>query len=293
MKDRVKAELRLNFWAILGVTVYAAAFRWFLVPGGLYSGGIAGISQILLHILRKDLHVTAFAQIDLTGIIYWVINVPILMLGYSAIGKRFFRRTLLSITIQALLIAFLPTPSEPLLSDALLNCLIGGALSGLGIGRTLRSGSSCGGTDVLGMYFSKKYRDFSVGRINLYINVFIFTISAFLFNLTIAAYSTVFAIVSAFVTDRMHAQNIKISVQIISSKKELGHLIIKNLKRGVTSWKGTGEYTGSEKYIFMTVISKYELNKLLHLIHKYDEHAFVEISTPRRIVGNYEQRLDA
>lgn len=290
--EKIKAEVLHNLWAIIGVTTFAVAFRLFIVPVGLFSGGVTGISQIIVYFLHKTFNI-ALEGVDLTGVIYWAINVPMLLIGFGTIGKKFFFRTLFSITVQALVIAFLPTPSKPLLDDVLLNCLIGGAFAGLGIGTALRSGSSSGGTDILGMYFSKKYRDFSVGKINLLINVTIFTLSAFLFNLNVGAYSTVYALVSGFVTDRVHDQTIKISIMIVSENPDIGSILNSQLRRGVTSWMGKGEYTKEDKHIYMTVVSKYELNKVINILRKNDKHAFVQISSPRRIIGNFEQRLDA
>lgn len=290
--NKIKAEFMHDIWGIIGVTTFAVAFRLFIVPVGLFSGGVTGISQIIVYFLHETLGIRADG-IDLTGLVYWAINVPMLLMGYKTVGKKFFWRTLVAITVQSLVIAFLPTPSKPLLDDVLLNCLIGGGLAGLGIGTALRSGSSCGGTDILGMYFSKKYRDFSVGKINIFINVFIFTLSAFLFNLNVGAYSTVYALISGFVTDRVHDQTIKISIMIVSENPEIGRILNSRLRRGVTSWIGKGEYTQSEKHVYMTVVSKYELSKVISVLRENDPHAFVQISSPRKILGNFEQRLDA
>lgn len=291
--NKVKAEIIHNFWAVIGVSLYAVAFRWFIVPLGLYSGGVTGISQMLLYFMRTCLGFTAFENIDLTGILYWIINAPMLLFSMKSLGKKFFFRTLLAISAQSFVIAFLPRPAQPVLSDPLLNCLIGGGLAGLGIGLALRSGSSCGGTDILGMYITKKHRDFGVGRINLIINVIIFAVSALLFSLDIGAYSTVYALISGFVTDRVHDQTIKISVLIVSEKEHIGKILNSQLRRGVTSWRGKGEYTDGEKWIYMTVISKYELGRIISILRENDPHAFVQISSPRRIIGNFEQRLDA
>lgn len=291
--ESVKREIEHNLWAVVGVTIYAAAFRWFIVPMGLFSGGITGVSQMLLYFLREVAGIDAFANIDLTGIIYWVINIPILILGYNTVGKKFFYRTLLAVSVQSLMIAVLPRPDEPLLSEPLLNILIGSGLAGLGIGLALRSGSSGGGTDVLGMCIVKKHRDFSVGRINLIINVVIFSISAVIFNLDVGAYSTVYALVSGFVTDRIHDQTIKVSIMIVSENKDIGRMLNSQLRRGVTSWRGKGEYTQTDKYVYMTVVSKYEMNRVISVLRANDPHAFVQISSPRRIIGNFEQRLDA
>ena len=50
-------------------------------------------------------------------------------------------------------------------------CLIGGIITGAGIGITLKAGGSGGGIDILGVYFTKKYKNFSVGKLGIIINV--------------------------------------------------------------------------------------------------------------------------
>ena len=136
--------------AILGVVFFAAAYRWFLVPAGLYSGGFTGVSQLVKLFLTEALHMPMPETIDVTGIIFWCINVPLFFLGYKSIGRKFLYRTIIAVCIQSFLLATIPAPKEPLLDDMLLNCIIGGALSGWGVGITLRAGGSGGGTDPAG-----------------------------------------------------------------------------------------------------------------------------------------------
>ena len=74
-------------------------------------------------------------------------------------------------------------PTTPLVDDILTNCIIGGIVTGFGIGLTLRCSGSGGGLDILGVYFTKKLPHFSVGKLSLGINLIIYMICAFLFIL--------------------------------------------------------------------------------------------------------------
>ena len=148
MKKQIQRETSNMFWAILGVACYAAAYRWFLVPVDLYSGGFTGVSQLVKLLLEEGLGLHVPESIDLTGIILWCINLPLFLLGYKSIGKKFLYRTIVAVCIQSLLLTFIPAPKEPLLSDLLLNCIVGGVLSGVGVGITLRAGGSGGGTKL-------------------------------------------------------------------------------------------------------------------------------------------------
>ena len=92
--------------------------------------------------------------------------------------------------------------------------------------------------------------------------------------------------------DRVHYQNIKVSAFIATKDKTLGEKINRTISRGVTSWKGWGEYSHSEEVVHMVVINKYELQMLKKLIRQEDPQAFVQIMSPDMILGNFEKRLE-
>lgn len=231
-------------------------------------------------------------SIDVTGMIFWCINVPLFVLGYKSIGKKFLYRTIIAVCIQSFLLTTIPAPKEPLLDDILLNCIIGGALSGWGVGITLRAGGSGGGTDIVGMYCAKHYPEFGVGRLSVMMNLCIYVIAAVRYDIEVAAYSMVFSFVAGIMVDRIHFQNIKVSVFIVTKNRELGEKINRGISRGVTSWNAWGEYSHSEEVMHMVVVNKYELQALKKLIRQEDPNAFVQIMSPDMILGNFEKRLE-
>lgn len=89
MKRQIQKETENMFWAILGVACYAAAYRWFLVPTNLYSGGFTGVSQLIKMVLVEGFGVHVPEGVDLTGMILWCMNIPLFLLGYKSLGKNF------------------------------------------------------------------------------------------------------------------------------------------------------------------------------------------------------------
>lgn len=292
MSKQIQKETYNMLLAIVGVVFFAIAYRWFLVPEGLYSGGFTGISQLIKLLLTEILHIPMPESIDVTGMIFWCINVPLFVLGYKSIGKKFLYRTIIAVCIQSFLLTTIPAPKEPLLDDILLNCIIGGALSGWGVGITLRAGGSGGGTDIVGMYCAKHYPEFGVGRLSVMMNLCIYVIAAVRYDIEVAAYSMVFSFVAGIMVDRIHFQNIKVSVFIVTKNRELGEKINRGISRGVTSWNAWGEYSHSEEVMHMVVVNKYELQALKKLIRQEDPNAFVQIMSPDMILGNFEKRLE-
>lgn len=292
MKTRIQRETSNLFWTIFGVVCFATAYRWFLVPAGLYSGGFTGIAQLIRLFLIEIIGIEVPEKVDLTGVIFWCINIPLFGLGYKSVGKKFLYRTLIAVSIQSVLLTLIPAPGKTLVNDLLLNCIIGGILSGFGVGITLRAGGSGGGLDIVGMYCVKEYPDFGVGKLSILINLMVYGIAAYRYDLSVAAYSMVFCIASGIMVDRVHYQNIKVSVLIVTKKKTLGEKINKEISRGVTSWNGWGEYSHSEEMIHMVVVNKYELQYLKKLIIQEDSDAFVQIMSPDTVIGNFEKRLE-
>lgn len=288
----IQKETANMFWAIAGVVFFAVAYRWFVFPAGLYSGGFTGISQLIKLLLTDVLGIREPVGVDFTGIIFWCINLPLFCVGYRYIGKKFLFRTVIAVCIQSVLMTLIPAPEKPLLDDMLLNSVIGGSLSGFGVGITLRAGGSGGGTDVVGMCCAKASPEFSVGKISVLINLCIYAVAALRYDLDVAAYSMAFSLVSGIMVDRVHYQNIKVSAFIVTRNPKLGEKINHLLYRGVTSWKGWGEYSHQDEVIHMVVVNKYELRALKRLIKEEDPNAFVQIISPDMIIGKFEKRLE-
>lgn len=288
----IQKETANMFWAIAGVVFFAVAYRWFVFPAGLYSGGFTGISQLIKLLLTDVLGIREPVGVDFTGIIFWCINLPLFCVGYRYIGKKFLFRTVIAVCIQSVLMTLIPAPEKPLLDDMLLNSVIGGSLSGFGVGITLRAGGSGGGTDVVGMCCAKASPEFSVGKISVLINLCIYAVAALRYDLDVAAYSMAFSLVAGIMVDRVHYQNIKVSAFIVTRNPKLGEKINHLLYRGVTSWKGWGEYSHQDEVIHMVVVNKYELRALKRLIKEEDPDAFVQIISPDMIIGKFEKRLE-
>lgn len=280
--------LKSNLLIIIGNLIYAIGVNVFITPLNLYSGGVYGFCQII----RTYIEPFIPYKIDVAGIIYMIVNIPLLILAYKKIGKKFFFKTLWSVIICNVFLTFIVVDT-PILEDVLVNCIIGGILAGIGAGLTLRAGSSGGGTDIIGMYLVKKKAKLGIGQIGLIINLFLFSYCAFIFSLETAIYSMIFSAIIAVTTDKLHSQNININAIIFTDNYEIAKEINKKLVRGSTSWEGKGDYTNNKKYVISTVITKYEENELKNIIKELDPNAFVIINTNVNILGYIEKRLDA
>ncbi len=279
--------------SLAGAVIYAAGLNLFIVPVSLYSGGIMGFSQVFRTVLVEYLHFPP-QNFDIAGVIYYLINVPILLLSMKRIGRRFFAKTVMCVTAVTVLLSVIPIPDQPILpEDTLACCVIGGIICGLGMGLALKCGGSLGGTDIVGVMLIKWRRDFRVGKVNLITNIVLYSICLFLFNVPTVIYSLIYAAVSSFAIDKVHAQTINVEVRIITKTRdeEMEKEIFAQLDRGVTKWEAVGAYTDEAVHVLFVLVSKYELGQLKSIVHKHDPHAFVMMNEGVTVLGNYKTRL--
>ena len=283
-------EGRRFLGSLLGAFLYAAGINLFVVPAGLYSGGVMGICQVIRTLLLEYLNLS-FGSVDIAGIIYYLINIPIFMLAYTRIGKRFFFKTLAAVTAVTVLLSLIPT--RIIVEDQMAGCVVGGLVSGAGVGILLRMGSSGGGMDVIGVLLARWKRDFSVGKINLLVNLGLYAACLFLFDVEIVVYSVIFAAVYSVAMDKVHTQNINVEVNVITKADTaaLEEEVFQELGRGITKWAAQGAYTREKSGILYILLSKYEVNRLKTIIHHHDPQAFIVVNEGVSVDGNYLKKL--
>lgn len=285
---RKEAERWLG--SALACVVYAVGVNLFLVPAGLYTGGLMGFCQIIRTVLVDYLHFS-FGELDIAGIVYYIINIPIFLLAFPHMEKRFFLRTFFSTTVTSLALSLIP--STVVLEDTLAATIVGAVISGAGTGFLLRMSSAGGGMDVVGMVLSKTRKDMSVGRVNLFLNIALYAICLFLFDIVTVIYSALYAAVYSFVLDQVHIQNINVEVKIITriDPTELEQEVLTHMERGVTELQSVGAYTHEQSHMLYILVSKFEIPQLRSIVRKHDPHAFIVICEGIRVDGNYLKKL--
>lgn len=278
-------------YAVGGSLMFALGVNLIIIPLGLYNGGFMGIAQLMRTFVVSVLHAPVPPGVDLAGILYFIINIPLFYMGLKILGKEFAVKTLISVGLQSIFLVVVPISSAPLIENYLTACIIGGIIAGTGTGLVLRGRSSGGGQDIIGLCCSKKYPNVSVGKINILMNIFVYAICLFLFNIEVVIYSLIYTTVLAMAIDRVHIQNINTSVMIFTKKMGISKAIIEQTGRGVTNWDGEGAYTNKTSYILFVMISKYEVGQIKQIVHSIDPNAFMIFTEGCHVDGNFEKRL--
>ena len=135
---------------VLGCVIGAAAYPAFLVPNRIAPGGLTGMAIILNHLFGLPIGTTSL-----------LMNIPLFLMGYKAMGGIFAFRSLLATLLFSVLIDLLPLPV--ISSDPLLGTLFGGAVLGIGLGLILRGGATTGGTDMIARMVHRRFPFITVG----------------------------------------------------------------------------------------------------------------------------------
>ena len=289
-REKAFYESRKMLLCLIGVFIYSVGINLFVVPANLYSSGLLGICQVIRTVLVEYLHFP-FQSFDIAGIIYYLINIPIMMLAIVKVGKKFLLKTLIAATAMTVFLAVIPI--VPIVQDRMTACVVGGIITGCGVGIALRMGCTLGGIDVIGIVITRWKQNFSVGKLNLLVNFCLYAVCLFLFDVEVVIYSLIFAAVYAVAIDKVHIQNINVEVKIITKIDTalLEREVFEELNRGLTKWTSLGAYTHETSHVLYVLLSKHEVGRLKSIIHKYDANAFVVINEGVVVDGNYLKRL--
>lgn len=289
-KEIAKYEGKRTLGSVVGAFLYAAGINLFVVPAGLYTGGIMGFCQVIRTILAEFFHLN-FDTFDISGVIYYAINIPIFVVAFRWMGRKFFFKTVVSVTAMTAFLSLIPITL--IVEERMAACVVGGIIAGAGTGIMLRMGSSGGGMDVIGVLLTKWKQDFSVGRVNLFVNLALYATCLILFEREIVVFCIIYSAVNSVAMDRIHTQNINVEVTVITKADTtaLEKEVFQELNRGITKWSALGAYTYDRSHVLYIMLSKYEVHRLQAIIHKHDPNAFMVMNEGVAVSGHYLKKL--
>ncbi len=284
MKKEPITKQLLNYAIIIfGTFLYVLAMNMFITPAALYTGGVTGIAQLLNLLLKVLFNV----ELGL-GVLIFLLNVPILDLGWKTIGRRFTLLSIFAVIVQFIMFELVPIGQFS--EDVLLNSVFGGVLIGLGAGMVLKVGGSTGGMDIISQYISQKYSG-SLGTYSFAINAFIILIAGFTQSWEVALYTIISIYITSTLIDKIHTIHQNLTLYIVTDKEdEMVKAIYDQVYRGVTVLEGRGGYTKQDKSVLMMVLSSYEMYEVLALIREVDEKAFTNVVRSEHVQGNYVKK---
>ncbi len=193
---------------VIGSLAYSIGLNMLITPLALYNGGFMGIAQLIRTFLVSVLHIKMPPGMDIAGAIYYILNVPLFYMGYRIMGKGFFVKSLFGTTVISIFLVLVPVPATPIIEDYLTACIIGGIIAGFGSGVILRGRGTAGGPDIIGVCCLKKRLNISVGQVNIFLNLVVYGICLFMFDIEIVIYSLIYATVFALTVDKIDRKSV-------------------------------------------------------------------------------------
>ncbi|MFD0048831.1 YitT family protein [Actinomycetes bacterium NPDC127524] len=267
---------------VIGAFLNAIAMNFFLIPANVYASGFTGAAQLLSKLLGS------FAPFNIsTGILLFVLNVPVTIIAWRKIGKSFTFYSFISVLLSTIFLEVLPV--KHVSPDILLNAVFGGVIAAVGVGLTLKFGASTGGMDIIAMLLSK-VKDKPVGVYFFMLNSIIIITAGSIYGWQNALYTLVTLYASTRVIDAIHTRHEKLTVMIVTNKgEELKKAIHAKLVRGITSVPAKGAFTNQNKEMMMIVITRYELYDLEQIIREVDPTAFTNIVETAAVFGAFRK----
>ncbi|MBK3519457.1 YitT family protein [Carboxylicivirga marina] len=282
-KTTILKELRSYIMLTAGLVIGTLGWTAFLIPAKIVGGGLTGIATIIYLTMGFDIGLTSL-----------IINGFLIVLAMRVLGASFGIKTIYCVLVMSgLLTLFRPLFEEPVVSELMMNAIIGGMLAGLGAGIVFVNGGSTGGVDIIAMIINK-YKNISLGRLLLGMDVLIITSSFFLIessSIEMVVYGFMMMGILAYTVDLVISGN-KQTVQffIISSKpEELRKSVIFDAERGLTILHGKGGYSGEDRQVLMVIARKSETQEIFKVVKQIDPDAFITVGT---VMGVYGQGFD-
>lgn len=240
------------------------------IPGGLYG--------LCLFVYYKT---NMFSP----GIWYLLLNIPLLVLGWIYVSRRFLLYTIYAVLIMFLGSEFIKVDFE--ITDQLYAAIAGGFVIGAGSGILLRSLGSAGGLDVIAIILYKNF-NIGIGKTFMMFNVMLFSMVVTQYGSDIFIASIILTVVtSSSLSYFLTMFNQRKIVYVISEKsQQIADEVIDKLKLGATLINGKGAYSGRDKEILMTITNNILLKRLEEAVFTIDDEALFIVENSYDVIGS-------
>ena len=284
-KEKIPKTRRSLKWLIdlpliiLGSVIYSAGINCFTAPNDLAPGGVSGLAKVISYLTNHAVSI---------GIVFVIINIPLIIAGFIKLGKALMARTVLAVAVTTVCTDFLSGLFPVYVGDRIIAAVFGGVLMGAGLGIVYNRDGTTGGTDIINKIIQKAKPHLSLGFIMMITDAVVVLVSILAFgNLESGLYSIIAIFVSSRLMDYILYGGREGKAVLIFSEKaeEIGQAITTSISRGATFLKGQGVYTGADKNVICCAVPKNEYVKLKRIVREFDQKAFIITATADEVLG--------
>jgi len=262
------------FLITLGCIIFGIGLKAIVIPNGMITGGFSGASILFYY----------YTQSLTPGIWYFILNIPVFILGWLFVSRRFLFYSLYGAIIVTLVIDLIQF--EIPVKDLMLASLAGGTIIGAGAGIVFRSLGSAGGNDIISVILNQKF-GIRIGTYSFGFNFILFLFSFGMLDTDLILYSMAMSYITSQVIEYfMTLFNQRKMIFVISNNsRQIADEIMKKLKRGVTFLKGEGAYSGREKEIILTIANTFQIKRIEEIAFTIDPDAFLITENTFNVLG--------
>ena len=275
-----KMKEKLKHFSLLTAStlIMAVGTYFFKFTNNFTFGGITGLAVLVAD--KTSISASDFS---------FIVNMLLLVLGFVVLGKKFAAKTaycsiLLSVALSTL--ERVCPMDHPLTDQTMLELCFAIALPALGSAILFNIGSSSGGTDIIAMIL-KKYSSFDIGKALLVTDIMITVAGCFVFDIKTGLYSFLGLTIRSFMIDNfIEGFNLSKYFNVVCDEPEpICNFLVHELKRSATIVHAQGAFSGKDKYIVFTVLSRPQAVRLRNFIKENQPSAFMLISNTSEIIG--------
>lgn len=282
---------------IVGTLLYCFAVVFILDLGEFYAGGVTGVAQLMTRIFGNfGIHISK-------SILIGLFNIPLFIIGFRGVSKRFAYLSVGSIVVQVIAVYGFEYMRDnlgmnifynSLGSEKLILAIFGGLVCGIGAGISLRFGASTGGMDILSQYLAFN-KNVSFTKVSLALDIVIIIFGGLVAgDVTIAVYTIIRLIIYILVLDRIHTVYNFMKIRIVTTKKEeLRVALISKFNHGITIYDAIGGYTNEQRWVIETIVSSFETGDYKAAIKEIDPNAFISFTAVKSIDGHFNKNVIA
>mgnify|MGYP002315346104 FL=1 len=277
-KNSVRGMLRDVSLLLIGSLIYGIGIYMFVVPANIAPGGASGIALMVNFVTGLPV-----------GTLTLVLNVPLLILAWFYLSKKFAVSTAITTAVCSFVLDFVVPLFIPVYAgDRLLCSLYGGVLVGAGMALIFIAGSTTGGTDILGYILQKKRPHMSIARALMIVDGIILAASIFVFGNIEAA---LFGLISLYVQTKVIDAIIyggevgSMATIVTSNPDEITEKVISELDRTATLLPAKGAYSRKDTNVLLCTVRKSQFSRLKKIVYDADPNAFVMVTDTSEVFG--------
>lgn len=286
MDKKLNKEIIHILLTVLASLLSAVTLHVFVYKNDFAPSGVDGIATM----------VQALTSLN-AGIVTLAINIPLLIIAWKILNKKYVIYTLLFTFLSSgfiMLLDHINFPQYEAMYEKVVAAVFSGLLLGIRTGIMIRLGFSTGGIDIIAAIFQKNRSHINIERIISIICYVIIVLSYFVYwDLG----SILLSIIQIFVSEKGVALLLSdhrdaVAFHIITKEPEkIKEDIIYNLKHGATVMESKGLFTDAESYMIISIVNKRQIPEFISIVKKHKD-TFMYYSDINGVSGNFRWKKD-